>query len=133
MIRIDPDSHVPLYAQIVEQIQAHIAAGQLTPGDQLPTIRQLATDLRINFNTVVRAYLELEREGLISTQRGRGTFVADSPEEEALAEMREEKMELIIATALQELFNLGYARQEVEQTIRRKVEQIFSQETHERR
>ena len=133
MIRIDPESRVPLYAQIVEQIQAHIAAGQLTPGDQLPTIRQLATDLRINFNTVVRAYLELEREGLISTQRGRGTFVADSPEEEALAEMREEKMELIIATALQELFNLGYARQEVEQTIRRKVEQIFSQETHERR
>jgi len=133
MIRIDPESRVPLYAQIVEQIQAHIAAGQLTPGDQLPTIRQLATDLRINFNTVVRAYLELEREGLISTQRGRGTFVADSPEEEALAEMREEKMDLIVATALQELFNLGYARQEVEQTIRRKVEQIFSQETHERR
>ena len=78
MIRIDPESRVPLYAQIVEQIQAHIAAGQLTPGDQLPTIRQLAADLRINFNTVVRAYLELEREGLISTQRGRGTFVADS-------------------------------------------------------
>jgi GntR family transcriptional regulator len=133
MIRIDPDSHVPLYAQIVEQIKAQIAARQLTPGDQLPTIRQLATDLRINFNTVVRAYLELEREGLISTQRGRGTFVADSPEEEALAEMREEKMEFIIATALEELFNLGYARQEVEQAIRRKVEQIFSQETHERR
>jgi len=133
MIRIDPESRVPLYAQIMEQIQAHIAAGQLTPGDQLPTIRQLAADLRINFNTVVRAYQELEREGLISTQRGRGTFVADSPEEEALAEMREEKMELIIATALEELFNLGYARQEVEQTVRRKLEEIFSQETHERR
>jgi GntR family transcriptional regulator len=133
MIRIDPESRVPLYAQIAEQIKSQIAAGQLTPGDQLPTIRQLATDLRINFNTVVRAYLELEREDLISTQRGRGTFVADSPEEEALAEMRDEKMELIIAAALEELFNLGYSRQEVEQTIHRKLEETFSQERKERR
>jgi GntR family transcriptional regulator len=116
---------MPIYAQIVEQIKAQIAAGQLTPGDQLPTIRQLATDLRINFNTVVRAYLDLEREGLISTQRGRGTFVADSPEEEALAQMRDEKMELIISTALEELFNLGYSHQEVERTLHKKLKEIF--------
>ena len=126
MVRIDSESRVPLYAQIVEQIKAQIAAGQLTPGDQLPTIRQLATDLRINFNTVVRAYLELESDGLISTQRGRGTFVADSPEEEALAKMRNEKMELIIATALEELCNLGYSRQEVEQVFRRILEKTYS-------
>ena len=126
VLRIDSESRVPLYAQIVEQIKAQIAARQLTPGDQLPTIRQLATDLRINFNTVVRAYLELENEGLISTQRGRGTFVADSPEEEALAKMREEKMELIIATALEELCNLGYSRQEVEQTFRRIFKETYS-------
>ncbi len=125
MVHIDSESRVPIYAQIVEQIKAQIAAGQLTPGDQLPTIRQLATDLRINFNTVVRAYLELESEGLISTQRGRGTFVADSPEEEALADMREEKMELIIATALEELFNLGYSLQEVELVIRRKLKETY--------
>lgn len=122
MVHIDSASRVPLYAQIVEQIKAQIAAGQLTPGNQLPTIRRLATDLRINFNTVVRAYRELERESLISTQRGRGTFVADSPEEEALAKMRDEKMELIIVTALEELFNLGYSRQEVERTIRKSWE-----------
>ena len=126
MVRIDSESRVPIYAQIVEQIKAQIAAGQLTPGDQLPTIRQLATDLRINFNTVVRAYLELESDGLISTQRGRGTFVADSPEEEALAKMRNEKMELIIATALEELCNLGYSRQEVEQVFRRILEKTYS-------
>jgi len=110
----------------VEQIKAQIAAGQLTPGNQLPTIRRLATDLRINFNTVVRAYRELEREGLISTQRGRGTFVADSPEEEALAKMRDEKMELVIVTALEELFNLGYSRQEVERTIQKKLGETYS-------
>jgi len=125
VIQIDSKSPVPIYAQITEQIKSQIAAGQLTPGDQLTTIRQLATDLRINFNTVVRAYQELEREGLISTQRGRGTFVASSPEEEALAKMRDEKMELIISSALEELSNLGYSRQEVEQTFRQKVEQIY--------
>lgn len=126
MIHVDSASRVPIYAQIVEQIKSQIAAGQLTPGDQLPTIRQLATDLRINFNTVVRAYLELEREGLISTQRGRGTFVAYGLEEEALANMRDEKMKHIITTALEELFNLGYSRQEVERTFQQKLEETYS-------
>jgi GntR family transcriptional regulator len=125
MVRIDSESRVPIYAQIVEQIKAQIAAGQLTPGDQLPTIRRLATDLRINFNTVVRAYLELEGEGLISTQRGRGTFIADSPEEEALAKMRDEKMELIIGHAVEELSNLGYSRQEVEQVFHKKIAETY--------
>jgi len=125
MVRIDSESRVPIYAQIVEQIKAQIAAGQLTPGDQLPTIRRLATDLRINFNTVVRAYLELEGEGLISTQRGRGTFIADSPEEEALAKMRDEKMELIVATAVEELSNLGYSRQEVERVFHKTIEETY--------
>jgi len=125
MVRIDPVSRMPIYAQIVEQIKAQIAAGQLTPGHQLPTIRQLAADLRINFNTVGRAYLELEREGLISTQRGRGTFIADSPEEEALAKMRDEKMALIIATAIEELFNLGYSRQEVETVFYTTIEETY--------
>ncbi len=126
MIRIDPQSQIPLYAQIVEQIKSQIAAGQLVPGDQLPTIRRLATDLRINFNTVVRAYFELEREGLISTQRGRGTFVADSPEEEALAKMRDQKMALIISTALEELAHLGYSRREVERTLEQKLEETYN-------
>lgn len=126
MIRIDPQSQIPLYAQIVEQIKSQIAAGQLVPGDQLPTIRRLATDLRINFNTVVRAYFELEREGLISTQRGRGTFVADSPEEEALAKMRDQKMALIISAALEELAHLGYSRQEVECTLEQKLEETYN-------
>ena len=125
MIRIDPESRVPLYAQIIEQIKAQIAAGQLTPDDQLPTIRQLATDLRINFNTVVRAYRELEREELISTRRGRGTFVAASSQEEALSNMRDEKLEHIITTALEELLNLDYSRQEVEQTWQQKLKEIY--------
>ncbi len=126
MVRIDLASRVPIYAQIIEQIKAQIAAGQLVPGDQLPTIRQLATDLRINFNTVARAYVELEREKLISTQRGRGTFVAPGLERETLAEMRGGKMDLIIGTVLEELFSLGYSRQEVERTIREKIKETYS-------
>lgn len=127
MIRIDPESRVPIYAQIVEQIETQIAVGQLSPGDQLPTIRQLATDLRVNFNTVARAYLELERKELISTQRGRGTFIADNFEEQALVEMRNEKMELVIGTVLEELYNLGYSHQEVEQTFRQKLEKTYNE------
>lgn len=125
MIRIDPESQVPLYAQIVEQIKSHIAAGQLASGEQLPTIRQLATDLRINFNTVVRAYRELEREEMISTQRGRGTFVADRPQKAGMAKMRDEKMAHIIGAALEELINLGYSKQEVERTFQQSLAEKY--------
>jgi GntR family transcriptional regulator len=127
VIRIDPESRIPIYAQIVEQIKAQITVGQFTPGDQLPTLRQLATDLRVNFNTVARAYMELERKELISTQRGRGTFIADNFEEQALAEMRNEKMELVIGTVLEELYNLGYSHQEVEQTFRQKLKETYNE------
>ena len=66
-IRLDFRSQVPIYTQIVEQIRLRVASGQLRPGDQLPTVRQLATELRVNFNTVARAYRQLDEAGLIST------------------------------------------------------------------
>ena len=74
-IQIDFRSGVPIYTQIMEQIQHKVASGELKPGDQLPTVRQLATDLRVNFNTVARAYRLLDEAGLISTQQGRGTYI----------------------------------------------------------
>ena len=74
-LRIDPKSGVPFYRQIIEHVKFGIAAGDLEPGEQLPTVRQLAVDLSINPNTVVRAYRELEIEGLLDTQQGSGTFV----------------------------------------------------------
>jgi GntR family transcriptional regulator len=76
-IRLDHRSGVPAYRQIIDQVLGGIAAGSLNPGDQLPTVRQLAVDLAINPNTVVRAYRELEIREVLATQQGTGTFVTD--------------------------------------------------------
>jgi GntR family transcriptional regulator len=73
--RLDMKSGVPVYRQLIDQVLVAIASGQLTPGDQLPTVRQLAVDLSINPNTVVRAYKELEIRGMLTTQQGTGTFI----------------------------------------------------------
>lgn len=74
-IRLDEHSGVPVYRQIVDQVRGGIASGALTAGDQLPTVRQLAVDLSINPNTVVRAYRELEMGGLLELNQGTGTFI----------------------------------------------------------
>jgi GntR family transcriptional regulator len=73
---LDLHSGVPVYRQIIDQVRGGIASGALTDGDQLPTVRQLAVDLEINPNTVVRAYRELEFGGLIETHQGTGTFIS---------------------------------------------------------
>src|SRR5947209_13842937 len=72
---IDPRSGVPIYLQIIEQIKRSVALGVLGPGEQLPTVKQLAVDLTINPNTVARAYRDLERDQVIETAPGRGSFV----------------------------------------------------------
>ena len=74
---LDQRSGVPAYRQIIDQVLGGIAAGTLRPGDQLPTVRQLAVDLAVNPNTVVRAYRELEIREVLSTQQGTGTFLTD--------------------------------------------------------
>jgi len=76
-MRIDPGSHVPIYLQIADAVRAALAAGVYRPGDVLPSLRTMATDIHVNPNTVQRAYDELEREGLIYSQRGKGLFVAE--------------------------------------------------------
>jgi len=73
--KLDLASGVPVYRQIMDQVMAGVASGALSTGDQLPTVRQLAVDLEINPNTVVRAYKELEIRGLIDTHHGTGTFI----------------------------------------------------------
>ena len=74
--RLDGSSGVPVYRQIIDQVRGGIASGVLAVGDQLPTVRQLAVDLAINPNTVVRAYRELELGGLLETHQGTGTFIS---------------------------------------------------------
>jgi GntR family transcriptional regulator len=74
--RLDNASGVPVYRQLIDQVQAGIATGVLGQGSQLPTVRQVAVDLAINPNTVMRAYRELEIRGVLDTQQGTGTFIA---------------------------------------------------------
>ena len=73
------DNGIPIYVQLREQILAAVGRGALKPGAQLPTMRQVAVALKIDLNTVQRAYAELERDGVLTTMRGRGSFVAEAP------------------------------------------------------
>jgi GntR family transcriptional regulator len=75
--RIEPDSHIPIYVQIIEYLRSVIAAGVYRPGEALPSLRVLATELKVNPNTVQRAYDEMERQGMIRSRRGVGMFVAE--------------------------------------------------------
>jgi len=75
--RLDARSGVPVYRQLIDQVQAGIASGTLVSGEQIPTVRQTAVDLEINPNTVLRAYPELEIRGVLDTQQGTGTFISD--------------------------------------------------------
>ena len=79
IVSIDPRDATPIYAQLERGLRAAIATGRLRPGDQLPTVRQLAVELSVNANTVARVYAELERAGVIETRRGVGSFIAATP------------------------------------------------------
>jgi GntR family transcriptional regulator len=80
-LKLDPASPIPMYLQIVEQVRRAIAAGSIQADDEMPSVRALATEHLINPNTVARAYLELEREGLLTKRRGAGTYVSHDAEE----------------------------------------------------
>ena len=79
IVAIDPRDPTPIYAQLERGLRAAIATGRVLPGDQLPTVRELAVDLRVNANTVARVYAELERAGVLETRRGVGSFVSATP------------------------------------------------------
>src|SRR4051812_36323907 len=80
-VAIDPRDPTPIYAQLNRALRAAIATGRLAPGDQLPTVRQLAVELRVNANTVARVYGELERDTVVEPRRGVGTFVVATPDQ----------------------------------------------------
>ncbi len=112
-LKLDFRSGSPIYIQIMEQIRQMVASGELQPGDQLPTVRQLATDLRINWNTVARAYKLLDEAGLISSQRGRGTYVWEKPGEAATLMLRQQALQGLTSRYLQEAIRLGCTQAEV--------------------
>ena len=112
-LTIDPRDPVPLYAQLEREIRLGIATGTIVPGDQLPTVRQLAVDLRVNANTVARVYLGLEREGVLVTKRGVGTFVADGVPPKAQTAQRDRALRKLIDRFITDATSLGYKPREV--------------------
>lgn len=117
-ISIDLRSDIPVTSQIVAQIQRALTDGDLTPGAQLPTVRALAAELRVNFNTVARAYRVLDENGIISTQQGRGTFILEQPPPEASSALKREALSLLARRYLEEASRLGFSSAESMQMVR---------------
>ena len=92
---LDQHSGVPVYRQLIDQVQGGIASGSLKAGAQLPTVRQVAVDLTVNPNTVLRAYRELEIRGVLETQQGTGTFISSRPVNQSSAE-RDRKLDQLV-------------------------------------
>lgn len=113
-IKLDFRSGIPIYIQIREQIKQLVAQGMLKPGEQLPTVRQLATDLRVNFNTVARAYRLLDEAGIISTQHGRGTYIWETASQDEKNQMRKESLAGLTRWYLEEAEQSSYTVEEVE-------------------
>ena len=109
---LDMHSGVPVYRQIVDQVRGAVAAGSLGAGDQLPTVRQLAVDLEINPNTVVRAYRELEYDGLLETHQGTGTFISNQKLHRP-ADERQRQLEQIASDVIARTGAAGFSIREL--------------------
>jgi GntR family transcriptional regulator len=105
----DPNSGVPIYRQIKDQVRYGIAAGLLRPGEQLPTVRALAVELAVTPSTVIKAYSELEQEGIIASEQGSGTFVSQSAPVTPNTAEREAKLESLCAEFLGQAARYGFA------------------------
>ena len=117
-LALDFRSGLPIYLQVVERIKERIAAGQLRPGDQLPTVRSLALELRVNFNTIARAYRILDEMGIISTQQGRGTYIMSVPPPEISEEIRQKALEALTLRYLTDAKRLGVKPEELDQMLK---------------
>lgn len=118
---IDLTTHNPIYFQIMGQVKHAIATGELKPGTQLPTVRQLAADLRVNFNTVARAYRLLDEEGIISTQHGRGTYILDPPSEKESEKRRHRQLVVLTEYYVGETEKLGFGPAEVRSLVNEQI------------
>jgi GntR family transcriptional regulator len=102
----------------VNQVQAQVAGGSLKPGDQLPTVRALAEDLRVNFNTVARAYRILDEARIISTQQGRGTYITEIPPPKMKEKLRRESLRALTERYIDEAMRLEFTEAEINEMIR---------------
>jgi GntR family transcriptional regulator len=113
MVSIDQRDPTPIYAQLERGLRAAIAAHRLRPGDQLPTVRQLAVELQINANTVARVYAELERAGVIETKRGVGSFISATPARAHPPRDRERRLRAFVTRVLADADAAGFTIDDV--------------------
>jgi GntR family transcriptional regulator len=127
ILTVDPASGLPIYLQILQQVKHRVATGALRTGEQLPSVRELAAHLRVNPNTVAKAYTELEREGVVETRRGSGTFVADA----APRLTRGERRRLVLEAcdrAVTEAFHLRWPPADLVALFAERVNSIYEKE-----
>jgi GntR family transcriptional regulator len=130
MFEVDPRDPLPLYAQLERAIRVAIATGRLERGDKLPTVRQLAVDLRINANTVAKVYAELERAGVLETQRGVGTFV-QPPRDGAVSRPECQRQLIVLADRyLGEAAALGFSADQAVATVRHRSTNLKQGKSH---
>ena len=122
---VDPRSGVPIYLQIVEQVKRSVALGVLAPGEQLPTVKQLAADLIVNPNTVARAYRELERDQVIETMPGRGSFIAGKGTVAGAKRAVADVADQALIQAVREAKSMGLARNELKALFERAVDRWY--------
>jgi len=118
LLQIDFRSGLPIYTQIVNQVQAQVVGGVLEPGDQLPTVRALAEELRVNFNTVARAYRLLDEARIISTQQGRGTYITEIPPPKVTEQLRRESLGALTHRYISEAMRLDFSKAEISQLVK---------------
>lgn len=122
-VQIDPRDPTPIYAQLDRAIRVAIAHGKLKAGDQLPTVRQLAVDLRVNANTVAKVYLALEREGIVETKRGVGTFISGQRPPAMHDAHRERRLKEIVDRLLTDATSIGFTPREISKYLARRVKE----------
>ena len=113
VVSIDPRDSTPIHAQIERGLRAAIAAGRLRAGDQLPTVRQLAVELRVNANTVARVYAHLERDGVLETRRGVGSFISATPERARPPAEHQKRLKAFVTRMLADSDAAGFTLDEV--------------------
>lgn len=113
LLSLDPRDATPIYAQLERGLRAAIAAGRLRAGDQLPTVRQMAVDLRVNANTVARVYAELERAGVLETRRGVGSFVRATADQARPAREHERRLRAFVTKVLSDGAAAGFTLDDV--------------------
>ncbi|MCA8973215.1 MAG: GntR family transcriptional regulator [Planctomycetes bacterium] len=131
IIRIDPTSAEPLFGQVVFAVKQAVARGTAAAGDKLPSVRELARDLAINPNTVVRAYEVLERDGVIVRRQGAGCFLTGRGSELASPERRQ-KLRDLVRRAATEAFHLGFSAADIRQALEQSLDELHFDDRRKR-